>query len=173
MVTTTGPLTFPVTFDGCFGWLHPAAGRRGVVLCGPHGWEMLAAHHAWRDLARGLAALGLPTLRFDYHGTGDALGDDGDPLRVEAWLASIEAAAHCLRERTGVHEVVLVGLRLGALLATLAAGRIPDVAGLALLAPVIGGRTYVREFRTLGLLREGRAPCRRRRTGRSRAAAFI
>ena len=42
----------PVTFQGCFGWLHPAAGKRGAVLCGTFGIEDLAAHREWRALAQ-------------------------------------------------------------------------------------------------------------------------
>ena len=47
----------PVVFDGCFGWLHPAAGNRGVVLCAPHGYEELCVHRQWAALAERLAAL--------------------------------------------------------------------------------------------------------------------
>ena len=45
----------PVTFEGLFGWLHPAAGMRGVVLCGAYGFEQMAAHRPWRSLAEGRA----------------------------------------------------------------------------------------------------------------------
>ena len=69
----------PVVFDGCFGWLHPAAGNRGVVLCAPHGYEELCVHRQWASLAERLAAAGLPTLRFDYRGTGNSVGDDEEP----------------------------------------------------------------------------------------------
>jgi hypothetical protein len=69
----------PVTFAGCFGWLHPAPGRRGVVLCNAWGQEALCAHRSWRLLAMDLAAAGLPTLRFDYPGTGDSLDDPETP----------------------------------------------------------------------------------------------
>ena len=146
----------PLAFAGCAGWLHePAAahaGGHGVVICPPHGYEALCSHRALRSLAELLARQGLATLRFDYHGTGDSLGSDDDSGRVAAWLDSIAAAVAALRRHSGVERVSVVGLRLGALLAAAAAARMPDVAGLALLAPVPSGVAYLREQRALAQL---------------------
>ena len=137
----------PVAFDGCFGWLHAAPGEHGVVLCNPFGYDALCTHRGWRKLAERLAAAGMPTLRFDYPGTGDSLGNEDDPGRIGAWLDSIAGAVRHLREWTGVSTVSLVGLRLGGTLAALAAQRIGEIDGLVLLAPPVMGRAYVRELR--------------------------
>lgn len=139
----------PVVFGGCFGWLHPAAGNRGVVLCAPHGYEELCVHRQWGHLAQRLADAGLPTLRFDYHGTGDSVGHDEEPQRLRAWLDSIQDAVRWMREQTRVTEVALVGLRLGGALAALAAKELGDVDMLALLVPTISGRAYTREMKAL------------------------
>ena len=149
----------PVTFDDLFGWIHPAAGRRGVVLCGAFGFEQMAAHRPWRALADRIAAAGCPTLRFDYPGEGNS----GDPAeaRVSANVAAIRRAVRFLRETTGVTEIVLVGLRLGANLAVLAAQE-EAVDRLVLLAPAVTGRAYLREMRlrarTVGGVAGGVAP---------------
>ena len=140
----------PVVFETCFGWLHSADGDRGVVLCAPYGYEALCTHRGWRDLADTLATAGFPTLRFDYPGTGDSGGDENDPARMEAWLHGIEAAASLLRAATGVSSIVLCGLRLGATLATLAASGIAGVDALVMMAPIMSGRSYVRELRAFG-----------------------
>ncbi|KQO71670.1 alpha/beta fold hydrolase [Methylobacterium sp. Leaf89] len=149
----------PVTFDDLFGWVHPAAGRRGVLLCGACGFEQMAAHRPWRALADRLAAAGCPTLRFDYPGEGNS-GDPGE-VRVSANVAAIRRAMRFLRETTGVTEIVLVGLRLGANLALLAAQE-ESVDRLVLLAPAATGRAYLREMRlrarTVGGVAEGAAP---------------
>ncbi len=137
----------PVVFDGAFGWLHPAGGRHGVVLCNPFGYDALCTHRGWRRLADRLAAAGLPVLRFDYPGAGDSLGDEEDPQRVAAWLDSIVAAVRYLRASTGVTRVSLCGLRLGATLAALAAERLGDIDSLVLLSPALSGRNYLRELR--------------------------
>ncbi len=136
-----------IVFDGAFGWLHPADGNTGVVLCNPFGYDALCTHRGWRKLAERLALAGLPTLRFDYPGTGDAQGMEDDPGRVDAWLASIGSAVRRLREWTGVTRVALVGLRLGAMLAAVAAERQGGVDALVLLAPPLTGRRYIRELR--------------------------
>ncbi|QBQ98402.1 alpha/beta hydrolase [Paraburkholderia pallida] len=125
----------PVVFDGAFGWLHPAEGRMGVVLCNPFGYDALCTHRGWRKLAERIAAAGMPVLRFDYPGTGDAEGMEDDPGRVEAWLASLGAAVRHLRATTGVTRVALVGLRLGATLAALAAERLRGVEAPGVDAP--------------------------------------
>ena len=137
----------PVVFDGCFGWLHPASGRTGVVLCNPFGYDALCTHRNWRKLADRITAAGMPVLRFDYPGAGDSTGSEDDPGRLDAWLDSIAAAVQRLRDWTGVEQVSLVGLRLGATLAALAAQRLGDIDGLVLLSPAVTGRNYVRELR--------------------------
>lgn len=139
----------PITFDGCFGWFHPGPRRRGVVLCAAFGIDGLSAHRAWGELAEALAAAGLPTLRFDWAGTGDSLGDDRDPDRLAAWRASLSAAIDRLKSETSVDEIALVGLRLGATLAAEVAATRDDVTHLIAAAPVVSGRAYVREQQSL------------------------
>jgi pimeloyl-ACP methyl ester carboxylesterase len=104
------------------------------------------------DLACSIAGAGLPVLRFDYHGTADSAGNGEDPDRVTIWIANIGAAINLLRRETGVSEVALVGLRLGALLAACAAASRRDVSGPALLAAPNSGKTYVRELQALAHL---------------------
>jgi alpha-beta hydrolase superfamily lysophospholipase len=134
-----------VTIGPCFGWLHHADGDRGVVLCGSIGYEGLCAHHSWRSLADALAAAGLPTLRFDYPGEGDSLGDSDEPMLLDRWRDSIRAAVGWMRETIGVREVALVGLRLGASLAAEVGG----VERLVEIAPVVTGRSYLRELEAM------------------------
>ncbi|WP_375465504.1 alpha/beta fold hydrolase [uncultured Methylobacterium sp.] len=133
-----------VAIDDLFGWFSPGIGRRGVVLCGATGFEQLAAHRSWRDLAGRIAATGCATLRFDYPGEGDS-GDAGAES-VAAWVGAIRRAIRFLREEAGAEEIVLVGLRLGGTLAVLAAQE-GGVDRLALLAPCRTGRAYLREMR--------------------------
>jgi len=145
-----------VMFEGCAGWLHEAPGDTGVVLCAPQGHEMMWSHRALRHLADDLAAAGMPALRFDYPCTGDSTGGCDDPDQVARAICSIVAAADKLRAWTGVRNVVLCGLRLGASLAAQAADAMRSdpnraVAGLVMLAPVVNGRAYLRELKALHL----------------------
>ncbi len=136
-----------------FGWLHPGGagpGRgTGIVFCNALGYESISSHRTIRAAAHAAAARGFATLRFDYDGTGDSAGLDTDPARLDAWMASIEAALDQLRAASGVHTLYLWGLRLGATLAVLAAKRRPEVRAIHAVAPVPSGRKYLRELRAL------------------------
>lgn len=135
-----------------FGWLHPgaaSAGDVGVVLCSPWGREEVSAHLTIRAWAKRLSQTGWPTLRFDYVGEGDSAGDPLQDGSVDAWVASVRAAMDELKQQAGVSQICLMGIRVGATLACLAAQGRTDVLGLVALAPVIKGRAYVRELTAL------------------------
>jgi dienelactone hydrolase len=158
-------LMTPVVFDNCFGWLHSSqasvASDVAVLLCPGLNRDALDAHYPLRLLADELAAAGYPTMRFDYPGTGDScdLTDvDGEPADYwAAWQQSVAAAADWLRGSTGARRLVFCGLRFGATLATLAAEQRDDAAGLILLAPVLRGRSYMRQLSIEAQLQSGAA----------------
>jgi len=149
------PLYFPSDAPRLFGWLHvpPAekAADVGLVICKPFGSEAMCGHRSLRAFAEMAAATGVPALRFDYLGTGDSADIDPDADQIEAWCHDVLTAVDELRRHTGVTRVCLLGFRLGALLATLAAARSDCVDGLILVAPVISGPHYLREMRTARL----------------------
>jgi len=121
-------------------------GRRGVVLCHPtSSGEYQLAHPTVRVLARRLADDGWHALRFDYFGTGDSAGDLAEATQ-DRWLADIETAVDELKEISQVPRVSLVGMRHGATLAAMVAGRRPDVDHLVLWDPVFDGREYLAEL---------------------------
>ena len=152
-----GPETRPL-----LGWLHGAAAPEqnlGLVICNPFGHEAQSSYRSLRHWANEVANAGIPALRFDYDGSGDSAGGDDDAERVKAWLDSIDSAVQALKEATGVQRVALLGVRLGALLATLAAAENPEIAGLILVAPVVSGKSWLREMRALhGALALGESP---------------
>jgi pimeloyl-ACP methyl ester carboxylesterase len=135
----------PIVFEGRFGWLHPGEAKRGVILCNAFGHESVWSHKGIRRIAEGLSARGIPALRFDYLGTGDSVGVDGENDQLERCVADIGKAIAWFKRETGVTHVTLCGLRLGAAFALLAARRTP-VDELVLLAPVVSGKSYVREL---------------------------
>lgn len=135
-----------------FGVLHRAqAGRPtlGLVLCNPFGFESISTHRTIRHIAAEAAAANIPALRFDYDGSGDSAGSDADADRLGAWVSSVRRAADELKRATGCERIVLLGIRLGATLATLAAEGRDDVAGLIALAPVVSAKAYLRELRAM------------------------
>lgn len=137
----------PLYFDGRFGWQHLGEGASsgiGVVMCPAFAQEDVCTHHGWMTLAGQLAGAGHAVIRFDWLGTGN--GADAD-LSVDGMVDDVLAAAHALSGQTGVGRVVLMGLRLGAAAALLAAPRLQGLAGVALLAPVTSGAGFMRETR--------------------------
>ncbi|HVU49796.1 MAG TPA: alpha/beta hydrolase [Polyangia bacterium] len=150
-MTRGEPLYFGPESRPLFGWLHraPAPARLGLVICNPFGYEAVCTHRILRHFAQAAAASGVPALRFEYDGTGNSAGDDRDPERLPAWVASVGHAVDALRAHAAVERVVLLGVRLGALIAALAAGKREDVDGLVAIAPVVAGKAHVRELRAL------------------------
>lgn len=144
-----------------FGWLHrPAAEARqvGIVLCQPAGYEALCTHRTFRTFAEEAAARGFPALRFDYDGTGDSAGKPTDPDRVAHWLRSIGDAVDALKSLTGVTQVCLFGVRVGASLGAVAATGRADVHSMIAFAPVVKLSGYLREIRALALSRPPAVP---------------
>jgi len=144
------PFFFGDSARPLFGFHHPPSGlpprRWGVVICNPFGQECLRAHRSLREIAARLSKNGFHVLRFDYQGTGDSAGE-GNEAGVEAWLGDVAAAMAEIREASGLAGVALVGLRLGATLATLAARRAGGVEAIVLWDPVLDGAAYLGEVR--------------------------
>ncbi len=115
------PLFFGPPHHQLYGVYHPAARTRavsgGVVLCYPAGQEYIRIHRAYRWLADQLAAVGFHVLRFDYTGQGDSAGTFAD-ANLKQWIVDGQHAIEELQLITGVHHVDVVGLRIGALVAT-------------------------------------------------------
>ena len=137
---------------GRFAWIHKPMDPNGVglVIVPPFGYEAICAHRSLRHLAEAAARAGVLAVRFDLDGTGDSIGDDLEPARLEAWLATIGDACDLVRT-AGATRLVLAGVRLGATLATLVAEMRGDVAGLVAIAAVPCGKALVREGRALQL----------------------
>jgi alpha-beta hydrolase superfamily lysophospholipase len=149
------PLYFKSDDDQLFAWLHspvaPLASNVGVVICAPFGYESICAHRSIREFAEAIAAAGIPAMRFDYSGTGDSAEIDESADQIALWTRDVIAAMRELRQQTGVERVCLLGIRLGAMLAALAAAACRAVDSLILIGPVVSGRRYVRELRTTQL----------------------
>lgn len=132
-----------------FGLYHARQGSRnagtGIVLCYPMGQEYLRAHRTFLQLARQLAWAGFDVLRFDYGGCGDSQGDE-EQAGLTCWREDIARAVTELKEGADTARLCLVGLRLGATLALLAAMERP-VDYLVLWNPICDGREYLDRLR--------------------------
>lgn len=107
----------PVSFGTFGGFLHPGDGSLGVLMLSAIGFEEMCVRSTWRTLATRISEAGMPCLRFDYPGVGDALDPERAPDGIEDWKEAVRTAARQLREMTGVEEIALVGQGLGGALA--------------------------------------------------------
>lgn len=143
--TVIEPFHFGAADARLFGVMHrPRATPPGrvVVICPTFGHEYVVTHRALRAVAAGLADAGVAALRFDLWGSGDSAGSGRDAT-LERWVESASAALAAARERTGAAQVALLGLRLGASAASLAAERDGEIDALALWEPVITGARFL------------------------------
>lgn len=127
------------------GILYPGTGdsARGVVICNPLFEERKSAHRVLVETARALQSSGHAVLRFDYRGCGNSAGDFRE-FGVADWLTDIQSATGYLRAHGACASVGLLGLRLGASFACMAAS--PTGADfLACWEPVIDGAAYLRQ----------------------------
>jgi len=144
---TATPVWFGPPRRALFGWVHAPEDRLAngaVVLCPPLTRELNSAQSTFAHLAEEIAAAGMLAIRFDYDGTGDSVGDDRDPDRVQAWIASVGHAVE-LACRCGVGSVSILGMRIGAWLAAAAAPHLDAVDAVVLWDPCTSGRAFVRE----------------------------
>lgn len=159
-----------------FAWLHTGVDQpcldHGIIICSPIGYEQLHAHRSLRHLADDLASQRIPTLRFDWHGTGDSAGIDEDASRCATWQANLHDAVNWMRQELGCKQISIVGLRLGALLAALATEEI-EISNLILWSPVTNGRAYVREMTAIELTAEFQPPAKQPATGDIEAGGFV
>lgn len=129
------------------GTLRLPDGVQGKVPCvvmvhgsGPNDRdETIGPNKLFRDLAEGLAAQGIATLRYDkrtkvYGAASLPQGRemDYDVEVVEDAVSAVKLAA--LRPEVDAGRIVVLGHSLGAMLAPRIAGRVPGVAALVMLA---------------------------------------
>ncbi len=136
-------------------WYHAPQGAmrsNAIVFCPTFGHEYMVSYRAMRKLAIRLAAAGFPVVRLDYAGTGDAFDAPQQAYALDLWRQNIRDAIVFVKERTGLTQVSLLGLRLGALIAADIAREL-DVASLVLIAPAMNGRMFVRELQSLHMIK--------------------
>lgn len=116
-------------------------GRSGVLMLHAFAEEKLWTQRASTQLARALAAAGLPVLRFDHRGHGDS-DREQQAMTLDTLREDAAAAAATFRAAEGVEELHLFGFRLGATLALDQASAL-GAASLALVGPVADGGDFL------------------------------
>lgn len=128
--------------------LHPAVPTRekpGVLFVPPLLHELPRSRRFMTEVASGLAEMGLPCLRFDFHGSGDSAGH-GDELDFESMRRDLDVAVAALRARTGVDEVVLLAWRAAALPVQQWLHDAREAELLVLWEPIVDGQRLLAEL---------------------------
>ncbi|TAK87062.1 MAG: hypothetical protein EPO12_01630 [Aquabacterium sp.] len=127
--------------------LHRPAGAstRAWLFCNALLEEKTFSHRTTVNLARCLAAMGQPVLRFDYAGTGDSedlpVAARGEP---PTWTDDVADAAGFLRSQVAFDSLHLLALRSAALVAASAAASVAATR-LLLLEPTPDGQAWLQE----------------------------
>lgn len=119
--------------------------RLGVLLAPPLFHEQPRSRRLLMEVAVGLAAMGLPSMRFDYFGTGDSAGRS-DQVDFSSMGLDLELAAGALLAQTGVDRVAVLAWRGAALPVARwlqGAGAKPLV---VLWEPVVDGARWLEEL---------------------------
>lgn len=134
-----------------FAGLHrcgmPAPGL-GVLLVPPLFHEQPRSRRLLAEVASGLAAAGLPALRFDFFGTGDSDGDSDD-CDFASMHTDMDMALRALCAETGVGRVALLGWRGAALPLLTARDLDARVAVVVLWEPIFDGPAWLAELERL------------------------
>ena len=141
----------PTVFNGTVGHYTPpqdaaAASETAVLMVSAWGFEEMSSRRFFRSISEKLAENGIPSLRFDYPGTGDSLDIADFSTGLEIWENSLVDAVSVLKKFSNCSRLVLVGQSLGASLTLRASQRLKAVDGVVLLAPVLSGKLYLREL---------------------------
>ena len=133
-----------------FGVYHPARksanSSKAVLLCPPIAHEHIRTHWSLRLLSQRLSREGFHSMRFDYTGIGDSSNWMGGVGSIDQWLDDVCLAAEDLMAESGCQRLSIVGLRMGAALATLAAQRGLPIDHLVLWDPVVKGADYLSQL---------------------------
>ncbi len=144
--STLGVLSLPLGAPGTTGW----------VITHSFGPEQPNLNAVDVAIARRLAALGSPVLRFHCQGYGDSEHETFTPS-IRSHVQDTVDATQALRDLTGVRSIGLIGAKFGGSSAVLA-GIQASADHLALIAPAVRGGRFLRELVRAGAIIELTGP---------------
>jgi acyl carrier protein len=121
--------------------------NQAVLICCASGHEDIRSTFIIQNLTKQIVQFGSPVFRFDYFGCRDALGENKDAT-CSRWQQDIDTAQQELRYRTGIENIVAIGIRFGATL-LLNSSLIRGFSRLVLWDPIVQGASYYRELQNL------------------------
>lgn len=174
MSASPSPTPQPFLIQGGRGALHaayfPPAGTPhpagDVLVVPPFAEEMNRCRAMVAMQARAWARIGIGTLVLDPFGTGDSAGEFLDASWAQ-WQSDLQLGLAWLRAR-GRGCSTLLGIRLGALMASHLATEDEQVTRLLLWQPVLSGKTFYTQFLRIRIAAEMNLPDRVKTTSELR-----
>jgi hypothetical protein len=148
----SAPFFFGAPGRNLFGLLHvreetTPASQHALLLCAPLLQDGIRSHRALWSLAQTVAQFGIPTLTFDWYGTGDSGGQDVE-LSLPGMLDDLERACAEALRRGEVSNVHFLALRSAALPLLAAMERRVDPVEIVLWDPQLDGAKLVESWKT-------------------------
>lgn len=120
--------------------------KLGVLFCHAFGEERQKIYRSTFHFANTLADHGIPSMRFDYIGTGDSDGDLPD-VSLDSMLSNTLCSAGQARDILNVENLLLLGIRLGAVVAARATSKLDWLDTCIMWNPIIDGAEYLQELK--------------------------
>ncbi len=117
-----------------------------ILICYPTFQEYIRSHRSIKSLSDKLAKAGCHVFRFDYLCTGDSSGALAEAT-FDTWTNNITTAVDELRELSGINNISIISLRMGALLSSLS--NIKNIENVILWDPVLDGNRYIKELQNM------------------------
>jgi len=124
-------------------YLPPTKPRAGVLICSPLLADVHVSYRREVVTARELAARGFAVQRFHFRGSSNSDGS-ADAANLPALAMDAQRAGECLAQIAGIKPTVLLGTRLGAIIAARAA-RFFEASTLVMWAPTLNTEGYFRD----------------------------
>ena len=151
------------TYFSSAGTPHPAG---DVLVVPPFAEEMNRCRAMVAMQARAWAQIGIGTLVLDPFGTGDSAGDFEDATWAQ-WQRDLRLGLAWLRAQ-GHGCSTLLGIRLGAIMASHLAAEDEHITRLLLWQPVLSGKTFYTQFLRIRIAAEMNLPDRVKTTNELR-----
>ena len=119
----------------------------GLLIVNPMPHEQNRCTFFHRTLQQNLLKANIPSMRFDYSGTGDSTGSIGDST-IEHWIHDTDVCYKAFMKNLDLDFIYLLGTRIGGTIANTIASRDSNLIPI-LIDPIYSGKKHIKELESL------------------------
>jgi len=121
----------------------------GIVIFVPAiGTDYNNSYRSFRALRGLLAEQGIANLTMDYLNTGNSSNGINESNKINSMQHSVESVVNWAKNYYSIENIILVGFKFGATLATIVAEKL-GIRNLVIWSPVLKGKNLLREIKLL------------------------